>query len=421
MAKVTLRQNFRAYPYESDKHSLDSVFNAIKYVKNKSLDIRSFAYSEFGLSLTGKDIKDTLPLVKKEIAPWLKDIPSQPLQEAVIDQDQAFERFFKGLGAYPKHQRRKDKQSFRLPQPKLIHDKQNPKWATLVIPKIDIKVPIRIHNRVQGELKSCTVIKNTDGTYEVSFVVKKVVHKFDVAKNMKAVALDVGIKHFVTMSDGTKIQAPKPFLNNLRKLKRLQRSLSRMKKRGKNWIKMKTKIAKLHSKIARQRKDFLHKLSSRIIRDNQVICIETLSVKNMIKNPKLSRSIADLGWGMFISMLKYKALLYGRSLRLIDRWFPSSKMCSQKNCGYINESLALKDREWTCACGAHHDRDVNAAINILTVGMDSPEYKLVTTKKLNRLDQKRASDDTLRGETQAASKPPKGEKASNTSRSRKAA
>jgi putative transposase len=224
---------------------------------------------------------------------------------------------------------------------------------------------------VNGEVKGATITMDETGKLSVSFVVHEEIAKPTAAKGQ--VGIDLGLKDFVVMSNGERIESPKHLRKAEKKLKLLQRSLSRKQKGSKNRIKARLKVATLHKHIANQRSDFLHKLSRMIVAENQVIAMETLNVKGMVRNSHLSKSISDSGWGMFVAMVKYKSVWAGRSLRLIDRWSPSSKMCDC--CGEINESLTLDVREWTCqGCGKHHDRDLNAARNILKIGWDTPEY-----------------------------------------------
>lgn len=382
------------YPTRKQEGFVGRIFGAVRWVKNNMLEFRSRAFRRWKIRISGMGTQTLLKFLKEEPEyAWLNEIPSQSLQVATQELDKAYQGFFNGTTRYPRFKKKNQKQSFTIPQPR-IRLRGNNGW--LFIPNFKTWVPFVYHSEFRGETKSATVMMDHDGTYHVSFVVKVNARKFNPAKSQTIVGLDLGINHFVVLSDGTKIQAPKPLRSNLALLKRLQRSLSRMVRNSENYKKLRKRIARLHSRIARQREDFLHQLSNRLVDENQVIAIEDLNVKGMLKNRRLARSIADLGWGKFIAILKYKCLWRGRSLRIISRWFPSSKMCSR--CGEVNETLTLKDREWTCPCGAHHDRDINAAINIKNVGRDTPEYKPEKAKKpLRQFAKRKTSDSAANG------------------------
>jgi putative transposase len=350
----------------------ENLIGADRWVYNSML-----AYSEFtylcGDASDVREWKSLLPELKKsEEYKWLKEIPSQVLQESVLNLDGTFKRFFSGLGGYPRFKKKSNGGSFRLPQPKIRT--QGKKKALLFLPLLKSWVRIDLHREINGKIKGATVTKSPTGKWEISLVVHGV--KQTLPRNARSVGIDLGIKHFAINSNGVKTASPQFLRKSEKKLASAQRKLSKKVKGSSNYKKQKLKVAKIHEKIANQRKDFIHKLSRKIVDDNQVICIETLKVKNMVRNSRLSKSIYDAGWGMFVSQLKYKSLWAGRSLRLIDQWAPSSKMCSE--CGFINESMSLDVREWICeSCSKHHDRDINAARNILKIGWDTPEYKPV--------------------------------------------
>lgn len=335
------------------------------------------AYSEFTYlcdeKSDAKEWKAMLPELKKmEEFAWLSEIPSQVLQESVLNLDKAFKRFFKGLGGYPRFKKKSSGGSFQLPQPKLRMQGENK--ALLHLPLLKSWARVDLYREIDGVVKGATITKSPSGKWELSLVVHGRKEKLRVTSHM--VGIDLGLKDFAINSNGVKTKAP----NYLRKaevrLKRAQRSLSRKQKGSNNFKKQKLKIARLHELVSNQRKDFVHKLSRRIVDENQVICLETLRVKNMVRNRHLSKSISDAGWGMFAAQLKYKSQWAGRSLRLIDQWSPSTKMCSE--CGFVNDNLTLVDREWDCeSCNTNHDRDVNAAKNILKIGLDTPEFKPV--------------------------------------------
>jgi putative transposase len=373
VVKQTFRVKYRLYPTEREKITLGKIFGAVRWVTNEMLAFRSKAFNEFGLSVSGSDTKSLLAEVKKDPAhSWLNEIPSQPLQEATIHLDIAFQKFFKKTGGYPKFKSKFDVQSFQLPQPKLDGNK-------IFIPNFKKWIRFEQHRPLTGKLGAVTIIKTKTNKYFISFVVHQDVEKLSVKKSLPSVGVDLGIKDFAILSNGERIANHKFLARNLKKLRRIQRAHSRKAKGSANRSKSRIKLAKLHEKISNQRSDFIHKFSRKLIDENQIISIENLNVKGMVQNRKLSRAISNMGWGQLVNQLKYKSLWYGRSLRIIDRWFPSSKMCG--SCGEINNALKLKDREWTCVgCGVTHDRDLNAAKNIELVGRDTPEFTPVERK-----------------------------------------
>lgn len=370
--KAIYRLNFLLSPTVRQKSFLEKMIGADRWVYNSML-----AYSELTyLCEEPSDVKEwkaLLPSLKKtDEYKWLTEIPSQVLQESVLNLDRAFKRFFKGLGGYPSFKKKSNGGRFQFPQPKIKI--QGKKKALLFLPLLKSWMRIDLHREIDGVVKGATVTKSPTGKWEVSLVIhgKKQILK----RNANSVGIDLGLKDFAVNSNGVKISSPNFLRKSEKRLASLQRKLARMNKGSNNFKKQKLKIAKMHERVSSQRKDFTHKLSRRVVDDNQVICLETLRVKNMVRNRHLSKSISDTGWGMFVAQLKYKSLWAGRSLRLIDQWAPSTKMCSE--CGFINEELTLADREWDCeSCGKDHDRDINAALNILKIGRDTPEYKPV--------------------------------------------
>lgn len=370
--KAIYRLNYPISLTKRQEKFCEKLIGADRWVYNSML-----AYSEFTyLCDEPSDVrewKSLLPELKKsEDYKWLNDIPSQVLQESALDLDNAFKRFFKGLGGYPRFKKKANGGSFRLPQPKI--KTQGKRKALLFLPLLKSWARIDLHREIDGVLKGATVTKSATGKWEISLVIHG--EKQTLPRNARSVGIDLGLKHFAINSNGVKTSSPQFLRKSEKKLARAQRKLSKKVKGSNNFKKQKLKLAKLHEIVANQRKDFIHQLSRRIVDDNQVICLETLKVKNMVRNSRLSKSISDAGWGMLVSQLKYKSVWAGRSLRLIDQWAPSSKMCG--DCGFVNESLTLDIREWTCeSCGKNHDRDINAARNILKIGLDTPEYKPV--------------------------------------------
>lgn len=346
---------YRIYPNEAQKVLLNKHIGASRFIFNLALETKTTAYAGNGVNLSCFDLIKQIPDLKKECV-WLKEVNSQSLQAPIRNLDNAFTRFFKGQGNFPKYKSKwKGKQAFHIPQNVKIED------GRLVIPKFKKKgIKIKLHRPLEGTIKSATISRTPTGKYYVSMLVETGV---DCLPNNKVekettVGIDLGIKDFLITSDGEVVDNPKYLRKAESKLKYIQRKHSKYK--GKR---TKHKLAKLHEKVANQRKDFLHQQSSKLVKENHSIAIEDLNVKGMLKNHCLAKSISDVGWSMFTSMLEYKCEWYGVNLLKIGRFEPSSKTCS--NCGAVNKNLALKDREWICkTCNTKHDRDINAAVNI---------------------------------------------------------
>lgn len=377
---------FRLYPTEEQKELLEKQFGCSRYVYNWALDYSRWEYEQNQTKTTKNGWKTLLPKLK-EYLPWLKtDGNSQALQEEIFHLDAAYKRFFKKLGGKPKFKSKYDKQSFSVPQHFKI-DK-----GMLSIPKIK-SIPIIISKDLSDmELRSITVSKTKTGKYFVSVLYQTgseapVAH---IPTKDKALGIDLGIKHFAILSTGEKIDNPKFIEKGLKRLRRLQKSLSRKQKTSSNRAKAKQCVALLHERISNQRNDFLHKLTHSLTCKSQevkTLCVENLNVKGMLKNRKLARSISSVSWGEFLRQLKYKCLWIGKNLLECGTFDPTSKTCS--SCGWKNDNLKLLDRFWTCdACGVVHDRDINASQNIVEFsfnlyGEDTPNFKPVERKALD--------------------------------------
>ena len=344
---------YRLSPNNSQKELINKHCGSVRFLYNLALETKTTAYIGNKVNLSRYDLQAQLVDLKKEL-PWLKEINSQSLQSALINLDEAYKKFFKGSG-FPKFKsKRKGKQSFSIPQNVKIEN------GLLVIPKFKEGIKMSLHRPTKGTIKSATISVTPTGKYFVSILcdTKEEIPTKAPIKESTTIGIDLGIKDFAITSEGEVFENPKYLRKAQSKLKYVQRKYSKYK--GKR---TKKKLAKLHEDVVNKRKDFLHKVSTQLIRENQTIAIETLSVKNMVKNHNLAQAITDVSWSTFVSMLEYKADWYGKNILRIGRFAPSSKTCS--NCGNINKELQLKDREWTCSsCSTVIDRDVNAAINI---------------------------------------------------------
>lgn len=343
---------YRLYPTKDQAVLLNKHIGAARFVYNLALDTKQRAYASKQVNLSCFDLIKQLPSLKIECG-WLKEVNSQSLQQSIVNMDVAFTNFFKGRADFPKFKKKTATQSFSVPQSVLIAD------GKLSIPKFKKGIEIVLHREMQGTIRQATISRTPIGKYFASILCEtgELTPVKPIVDSNNTVGIDLGIKTFIVDSNGNEYANPKHLRKAESKLKYLQRKHS--KKKGRR---TKYKLAKLHEKVANQRKDFLHKVSNKLISENQTIAMETLQVSNMLKNHKLAKSISDAGWGMFTTMLEYKAGWYGKNILKIGTFEPSSKTCSC--CGYINKDLTLKDREWTCICGEVLDRDVTAAMNI---------------------------------------------------------
>lgn len=351
---------YRVYPDDAQRELFLKHFGACRFIYNRSLEQKIKVYETDNTSVSCYDLNAMLPDLKKEFE-WLTDVNSQSLQQTNKNLDSAFKRFFREKKGFPKFKSKKNPlQSFGVPQNYIVDFDNN----RVKLPKIGW-VKTKLSRSFEGILKTATVSMTTTGKFFISILVEdgKETPKKEPFGYDSTIGLDVGIKDFVTMSDGTKIDNPKFLRDSIKRLEILQRRLSKTKKGSKNRDKARQKVALQHEKVANQRKDFLHKVSSKIVSDNQAIAIETLNVAGMMKNHCLAQAISDVSWSEFFRQLDYKSERYGKTLLRIGRFEPSSKICNV--CGSINHDLKLSDREWTCTgCGTLHDRDINASINI---------------------------------------------------------
>ena len=355
---------FRFYPTPTQREILARTFGCTRFVYNHMLRLRSDAWMNEHKSVGYHTTSAMLTQLKKEPDHlWLNDVSSVPLQQSLRHLQTAFNNFFAKRSLYPAFKSKWDKQSAEYTTSAF-------KWdgKTLTLAKMSAPLAI-VWSRTlpkAAKVTTVTVSKDAAGRYFVSLLCDDAV----CAKRRVSaqVGVDLGLAHFAVLSTGEKVEAPKVFRRYEARLVVLQRRAAKKQKGSANRAKARLKVAKLHARIADTRANFLHQLSSRIVRENQVIAVESLAVCNMKKNRSLAKSISDAGWGEFLRQLEYKAAWYGRTLVGIDRWYPSSKRCH--DCGHTVSEIPLRVREWVCPeCGAIHDRDVNAARNILTAGL----------------------------------------------------
>ena len=355
---------FRLYPTPEQEQVLAQTFGCARFAYNHMLRLRTDAWFSRQERIGYHETSAALTQLKKdpEFA-WLNEVSSVPVQQALRHLQTAFANFFAKRAKYPTFKRKDGQQSAEYTASAF-------KWdgKVLKLAKMNTPLDVRFSRTIPRAAKvtTVTVSKDAAGRYFVSMLCDDTVQP--KAEVEGKVGIDLGLTHFAILSPGEKIAAPNTFRKHEAKLAKLQRRLAKKQKGSANRKKARLKVAKLHAKIADSRKDFLHKLSTRLINENQVIAIETLAVSNMQKNHSLAKSIADASWSEFVRQLEYKALWYGRELVGIDRWYPSSKRCS--DCGHTVAKMPLNVREWACPeCGTVHDRDINAARNVLAAGL----------------------------------------------------
>lgn len=353
---------YRAYPTDDQAVLLAKTFGCARFVYNSILDWRSKEYTLHGTKIGYA--KSTAKLTEMKQNPelaWLYEVSNVALQQALRNQDKAFSNFFAKRGKYPSFKSKHDKQSIRL-----MSNAFRIKDGKLFIAKSDEPLAFVMSRPLPAKVSSITVSKDSSGRYFVAFQGEE--DKALLPVTEKSVGIDLGLTHFIVTSDGEKVAAPKIYRKHEARLARYQRAMSRKQKGSKNRNRAMVKVARLHARIADTRSDFLHKLSTRIIRENQVVAVEDLNVAGLQKNRCLAKSIADASWSEFVRQLEYKSLWYGRKFVKINRFYPSSQICSA--CGHRDGKKALTVREWACPeCGTAHDRDINAAININTAGL----------------------------------------------------
>jgi len=390
---------YRIYPDKNQQELIEKHFGCARWAFNWGLEKKIKAYQKNKKQISYFDLtRELTKLKKKKDFQWLNEVNSQSLQQALRNLDNAFTGFFRRYNKFPKFKSKKEnRQSFQLPQGLKI---DNNRLSIFKIPNIKVKSS----SEIEGKIKTATLSKTPTNKYFISILVEqdKELPKKPKITEKTTIGIDLGIKHFATLSNGRKVENPKYLKKLLKKLAKQQKSLSRKKKGSNNRAKQRLKVALVHEKITNQRSDFIHKLTYQLTHENQVnsIAIEDLAVENMAKNHHLARAITDVAWQEIRRQLEYKCDWYGKNLLIIGRFEPSSKMCPK--CGWINQELGLDQREWVCPrCGTKHDRDVSAAQNIKCFALyrracgNQRLWRVVVRRSL-----KQESPDFSRGECQ---------------------
>ncbi|MFA5311754.1 MAG: IS200/IS605 family element RNA-guided endonuclease TnpB [Methanomassiliicoccales archaeon] len=361
--KVKKSFKYRIYPTKEQEVLLAKHFGAKRFVWNYFLDQRKKAYLENNKTLNYYDNAGSLTKLKKENDyTWIKEVNSQSVQASLRDLEVAYTRFFSKQGNFPRFKSKRDRQSFRIPQSTVYEN------GKLEIPKFKQPIKVKEDRPISGEILFSTISKSPSGKYYVSITCET--EHIPYPKNKNSVGIDLGIKDLAICSDGKIYPNIKNTKRYSKQLSYEQKQLSKKQKGSNSRNRQRIKVAKVHERIGNSRMNHIHKITTQIVRENQTICVEDLSVLNMMKNHKLAKSISDCSWSEFLRQLKYKSEWNERNLITIDKFFPSSKTCNK--CKFVNQNLTLEDREWVCpSCGSKLDRDKNASENILEQGLSN--------------------------------------------------
>jgi putative transposase len=360
---------FRLYPNKEQAAFLDNQLGSSRFVYNFFLERAVNLYEVHNIKFNYYESKKIIPLLKKGF-PFLKGCNAQSLQASLKNLDAAYRNFFQHRSKFPNFKKKTDSNSISVPQHFGVID------SILSIPKLKSGIKVKFHRRVNETVKSITITKNQSGKYYVNMLVEKTFAP--LSETNKVSGTDVGIKSFAAITSGEdannavtiKVDNPKYLIRAQAQLKKLNRQFAKKTKGSKNKVKFRKRLSVLHEKVGNQRKDFLHKLSSKMINDSQVIVIEDLNIRGMVRNRHLSKSISDAGWGSFAGMLAYKADWHGRNVHKVNRFYSSSKTCPVPGCGYVYKELKLSERLWVCPeCGTTHDRDGAASQNLFLEGI----------------------------------------------------
>lgn len=361
MKQIYRTYKFRIYPSKEQQAILARYFGSVRFVYNHFLAERKQQYEETQHSDDYyKQAKSLTELKKQEEYSWLKEINSQTLQHALRHLETAYVNFFRGTAKFPNFKSKKNKNSFSVPQNCSLSS------GRIYIPKFKEGIKVKEHRKVKGLVKQMTISLTPTGKYYVSILTEELYEATQKAN--KSVGIDLGLKDFVITSEGKKYKNHRYIKQYEKELAIAQKHLSRKQHGSNSYEKQRRKVAKIHEKISSCRLDMQHKVSLDLVRKYDIICLEDLNIKGMVKNHRLAKAINDASWGQFVSILAYKAEQNDKQVIKIDRWYPSSKTCH--NCGWVNEGLKLSDRQWVCPhCGEIIDRDINAAKNILSEGI----------------------------------------------------
>lgn len=359
---------FRFYPTQEEQEFLNQVFGCCRFVFNHFLQEKQRVFREESRTLSYAECSKKLSELKEERT-FLKEVSSVNLQQSLRHLEDAFKKFYKKQARFPRLKKRRAAQSASFMRNAFKYEN-----GSLTLAKMSKPLDVRYSRSFSGGPSSLTVSKTANDEYYVSFLVEEEIRL--LAPTAKTIGVDLGPTHAFVTSEGEKQKPSRALKKSLKKLKRRQQGLSRKTKGSANRTKAKKKVASLCRKVQNQRLDAIHKMTTALAHENQVVCAEKLSVKKMMKDKKRARSIGDAGWGTFLQCLEYKCDWYGRTFVQVDRFFPSSKQCN--GCNALYQSLSLKERLWTCSeCKAFHDRDINAAKNIVDEGLRKINWNTV--------------------------------------------